>query len=161
MALPIIDFQLEFIKEQLLKGELRKNIFASFSKKWPGVSQPTFNRRFAVAKKSVLSNFLSIRQQADEDMLVEIQHHKFNIMSIVERQHILSQIARGEIMLRKPIVVKGEIQHIEVAPDWTDRRNAIAELNKMDGAAQPEKETNHERREIIFELGAPFFSLNQ
>ncbi len=44
MALPITDFQLEFIKDLLRKGELRKNILLAFSKKWPGVSQATFTR---------------------------------------------------------------------------------------------------------------------
>lgn len=56
-----------------------------------------------------------------------------DIMQRAERMGILTQIARGNIKLGKPMVVDKVIQVIEVVPDYMDRKNAIAELNKMDG----------------------------
>jgi len=41
--------------------------------------------------------------------------------------------------LTKPMVVNGDLQLIPVVPDWMDRRNAIAELNKMEGDYAPTK----------------------
>lgn len=61
------------------------------------------------------------------------------VMGVAERMSILSKIARGEIPLKKPMVCDGVIEEIEVVPDWMDRKNAIAELNKMDGSYQPTK----------------------
>lgn len=61
------------------------------------------------------------------------------IIDRARRMHILSQIAEGAIPLNKPMVVGKEIQLIEVVPDYMDRKNAIAELNKMDGEYATEK----------------------
>ena len=61
------------------------------------------------------------------------------VMGTAERMIVLSKIARGQIPLIKPMVCDGEIQEIEVVPDWMDRKNAIAELNKMDGSYPPAK----------------------
>ena len=61
------------------------------------------------------------------------------VMKAVERMQILTQIARGEIQLTKPMVVDGIVQLIPVIPDWMDRKNAISELNKMDGSYAPTK----------------------
>ena len=64
---------------------------------------------------------------------------KAGILSKIERQKILSQIALGEIPLTKHIVCDGVIQEREVVPSWGDRKAAIAELNKMDGDYTPVK----------------------
>lgn len=57
----------------------------------------------------------------------------FDIMSRAERMQTLTDIARGKIQLQKPMVCDGQIELIDVVPAWSDRRDAIAELNKMDG----------------------------
>jgi phage terminase small subunit len=59
---------------------------------------------------------------------------ELEVVSVAERMHILSQIALGKIILQKPMVVNKQVQLIECVPDYMDRRNAIAELNKMDGS---------------------------
>ena len=56
------------------------------------------------------------------------------ILSKIERQIILSKIARGKIPMTKYIVADGVIHDMPISPSWNDRKNAIAELNKMDGA---------------------------
>jgi len=57
-----------------------------------------------------------------------------SIADAKERMQILTQIIRGEIPLNKPMVVDKQIVEISTVPDWSDRRAAIAELNKMDGS---------------------------
>lgn len=64
---------------------------------------------------------------------------EFEVASVAERMHILTQIARGQIPLFKPMVCDGVIEQIEVVPDWMDRKNAITELNKMTGDYAPAK----------------------
>lgn len=72
-------------------------------------------------------------QKAVDNVKVE------EVMGTAERMIVLSKIARGEIPLKKPIVCDGTIEEIEVVPDWMDRKNAIAELNKMDGSYSADK----------------------
>ena len=55
-------------------------------------------------------------------------------MSVLERQHVLTQIATGKLVLSKPMVVDKQVQFIECVPDYNDSKAAIAELNKMDGS---------------------------
>jgi hypothetical protein len=62
-----------------------------------------------------------------------------HVLTRLERQEILTAIAKGEILIEKPVVAEGMIQMIEVAPALADRKNAIAELNKMDGEYAPVK----------------------
>lgn len=64
------------------------------------------------------------------------------ILSKIERQKILSDIARGEIIIRKEVPTKFGIVEINDAPSHNDRKAAIAELNKMDGDYAPTK-TEH------------------
>lgn len=62
-----------------------------------------------------------------------------SIADKAERMEILTQIMRGQIPLKKPMVCDGVIEEIDVVPDWMDRKNAIAELNKMTGDYSPIK----------------------
>ena len=52
---------------------------------------------------------------------------------------ILSDIARGELLVSKPFFTKDGAIDAFVQPDHTDRKNAISELNKMDGSYAPKK----------------------
>lgn len=64
---------------------------------------------------------------------------KMDILSIAERQKILSDIAQGNVTITKPMMFMGAIIQAEVMPDFSDRKAAIAELNKMDGSYSPTK----------------------
>jgi hypothetical protein len=74
----------------------------------------------------------SIVDQVNKDTISKVA--KGSIISAVERMEILTKIAKGEIPLKKHMVCDGVIEEVEVVPDWMDRKNAIAELNKMDGS---------------------------
>jgi len=62
-----------------------------------------------------------------------------NIMSKTERMEYLSKMARGEVKVKKPFVIAGKIMEYPADPDHSDRRAAIAELNKMVGDYAPAK----------------------
>lgn len=89
-----------------------------------------------IAKMSELRNAVKKLTTKRLDKSIENTTDLF-IMSVSERMNILSKIANGEIPLQKAIVVDKNIEYIEVVPDWMDRKNAIAELNKMDGSYTP------------------------
>jgi hypothetical protein len=80
-------------------------------------------------------------QKAKEVVRVQMAQESLKkaILSKHERMEILTQIARGEIPLVKHIVADGMIQEREVVPSWKDRRDAVAELNKMEGDYAPIK----------------------
>lgn len=99
----------------------------------------------------------SITEQSQKDIISKITLPE--IMSVAERMGVLTQIARGEIPLKKPMVCDGIIQEVDVVPDWMDRKNAIAELNKMDGSYQPTKiEANVE---VVKKELPPFMKSNE
>lgn len=68
-----------------------------------------------------------------------------------ERMEILTLIARGQMLWEKPAT--GSTPGCDLKPDFGERRQAIAELNKMDGAyheAAPKQETNPYRTIVLY-----------
>ena len=59
------------------------------------------------------------------------------IMTIAERMEWLSKVALGEIRVKQPFVIAGKIMEYPAEPSISDRKAAIAELNKMDGSYAP------------------------
>lgn len=131
--------QVEFILDCLRKGEQRKFILGKFGKKWGSASKNTFDRRLSIAKKQLAIEQERINDKTEQNIQTAISERTVKILTSIERQEILSQIAKGEIPLSKPVGTGKDLQMIEFVPDWMDRRNAIAELNKMDGDYAPAK----------------------
>lgn len=76
----------------------------------------------------------AIQTRTEESIAREVEARTAKILTQIERQEILTQIALGQIPLKKPMVCDGKIELIDVVPDWMDRKSAIAELNRMDGS---------------------------
>lgn len=131
--------QVDFIVNCLRQGLQRKSILAKFGKKWQDTSERTFDRRLTEATAKFQAEQGYIQQRAEQEVAKEVEARKEAIMSAIERKEVLTKIARGEMRMKKHMVADGVIQHVDVDPDWTDRKNAIAELNKMDGAYASEK----------------------
>ncbi|HWB62145.1 MAG TPA: hypothetical protein VG603_01450 [Chitinophagales bacterium] len=129
--------QIDFIVACLRNGESRKDIKGKFGGKWGNLSRNTFDRRLKAAKEAYSIEIGSIKAKAGQMIEQEAEVLKSKILTVLEKQVILSQIARGEIELQKPIVVDKSIELIKVVPDYMDRKNAIAELNKMEGHYAP------------------------
>lgn len=145
-----------FIISELRKGSERGEILAKVSEKWQTPSR-TFDTYHKIAKEQFLLERERIeKEKADITTQNELEGLKRELMDVNERKDILTKIARGEIPLNKPMVCDGVIQLVPVVPDWTDRRGAIAELNKMDGSYAPIKQANTnvagEDKDIILTL---------
>lgn len=108
-------------------------------------------QRFLHLCNATLQDWVKIKKQAQDEAIQSAEKEAINeaVMSRTERQQVLTQIARGQIPLKKAMVVDGQIEYIEVIADWMDRKSAIAELNKMDGEYAPEK------RELTGKDGKP------
>ena len=79
----------------------------------------------------------AIADKASKEAIASASDRK--ILSSAERMEILTQIAQGGIPLKKHMIVDKVIEEVTVVPDWMDRKNAIAELNKMTGDYTPIK----------------------
>lgn len=143
-------------------GEDRAAAMATLGVKWQ-LAQRTFDRYWAEARRRFEAS-MEAERKAFEGVRLEakVEAFKSQIMGKLERMEILSQIARGEIPLQKPMVVSlgsglgSEIQETEIVPTWLDRKLAIAELNKMDGEYAPIKKDITTGGE---QLPAPVFNI--
>lgn len=154
-------------KVKLSKENAIKSILSSRKK---GIDKSAILQKLTKTYKNSLKSFYNYYDEA------EIQYQEFlsivnpliinkeaealatvaasGILSKIERQKILTDIALGNIPLTKHIVCDGIIQEVEVVPSWGDRKAAIAELNKMDGDYAPTKtEVKQETTQVtIFQL---------
>lgn len=125
--------QINFIADCLRKGEQRKVILSKFGKKWQGTSARTFDRRLRQAEIYVASEQATIKAKAEDMVSQEADALKSKIMSSFERKVLLSQIAKGEITVKRPVVISGQVKLVPHEPDHNERINAMKELSKMDG----------------------------
>lgn len=137
MAKPHAQMQIDFLSDLLSQGMTRKEILPILDEKWPNLSIKTKDRRLIAAKNQLQARRAKIIQAADMDIQNDVKLLKSKILTVAERMEILTKIALGEIPLLKPVSVDGQIEMVEVVPAWSDRREAIAELNKMCGDYAP------------------------
>ena len=131
----IIDAIVKYIE----KGKGFGTVLKLIGTKWD-LSRTTFSRYWKIANQYHISAQNLLRAaKAALDIENAINERKNDIADVLERKEILTKIARGQIPLKKAMIVDGAIEYIEVVPDWTDRRNAISELNKMEGDYAPTK----------------------
>lgn len=131
--------QFEFVKDLIRNGEKRNTIVSKFVKRWQKTSDRTVDRLIKVAKVAIDDELKEIGQKTKDIIEKEVDARRSKILTVIERQEILSMIARGEMKLKKYIVCDKYIEEKEVVPDFMDRKNAIAELNKMSGDYAPIK----------------------
>lgn len=129
--------QVNFIADCLRKGEQRKLILGKFGNKWVNVSRTTFDRRLRQAETQVAEEQARIKEQAEQEVSKEAGVLKSKILTSLERQAILSEMARGELETEVLLVTKDGIKKAKAKPTHAERRAAIAELNKMEGSYQP------------------------
>jgi hypothetical protein len=121
------------------QGKDRGKLLATIAKKWQ-ISNRTFDRHWKVANIQHAERQSRIKEKlakVDEDAAIEAR--KKAIMTSDERKELLTSIANGTLRIKKPFVIAGKIMEYPAEPDHTDRKNAIAELNKMEGDYAPTK----------------------
>jgi hypothetical protein len=131
--------QVEFIKKYLRDGLKRAPILVKFRKRWGKCSENTFDRRLAIAEKQLQAEIAKIQETAIDSIKEQANDLISVIMPVIERQAILSEIARGRRTVQQVIVTKFGVETIDQFPSHTDIKNAISELNKMDGGYSPVK----------------------
>ncbi len=134
------------ILSDLKKGIDKPTITSKIARKCPKTNERTIRRWFESANlkyQEFMRVATPIIEAKEIEALAEVAAS--GILSKIERQKILTQIALGEIPLTKHIVVNRMIEEVEIVPNWSDRKNAIDLLNKMDGAyLKEEPEDEHE-----------------
>jgi hypothetical protein len=142
---------LEFIR-LVANGETQSNAYKlSVGKK--GVSRQVSEvkgsqlaKKYANLIAEQRDNLKKVVEEAQKDKVAEIA--QMNILTSAQRMEILSNIAQGKLKVKKPFVIGGKVLEYPSEPDHTDIKNAIAELNKMQGDYAPTK-INQENTGII------------
>lgn len=108
--------------------------------KW-NLTRSTFIRRWNDAQQQYTELQDKAKEASDRAYIeASVEAAKGAIMSKAERQSILTQIARGELSVKKSIAIGGiGIEVVNVYPDFSDIKSAVAELNKMEGDYAPTK----------------------
>jgi hypothetical protein len=135
----------DFIVEQMRIEASTEKICAVTCRKFQ-FTERTFYNHFKQAKDIHLKEQKSIKEvKLDIHKQKAKEEEKNNILTAEQKKEILRKIALGEIKVKKPFVIAGKIMEYPAEPDHTDRKNAIAELNKMEGdyAAQKQDVTIH------------------
>ena len=110
--------------------------------KW-NLPKTTFVRYWKSANERHAINQESTQKAiAEQSIEAGKERVKTAILTKEQRMKILTDIAQGNICVTKPMVVNGILTQAEVIPDFSDRKAAIAELNKMDGSYAPAKVEN-------------------
>ena len=91
-------------------------------------------------KREDIKSYIS-ELQAENKKIVDMANDKAaqdladgSIANAAERMQILTQIMRGELTIDEEIITMTGRQTLTVEPSFSDRKSAIAELNKMDGS---------------------------
>lgn len=135
---PAEEKQVEFIKKYLRKGEERKDILQKFTKVYK-TSVKTFDNRLKIASKSIQDEFKSISDKVGIEVSKEVEKRTARILTALERQEILAQIALGTLEIEQEVATNTGVKLVRLKPDFNERKGAIAELNKMDGSYAPAK----------------------
>ena len=129
--------QIQFILTELRKGSERAIILQKFAKNYKS-STKTFDNRLKIAKERYSDEVKSIQERAKVLSEEAADKASLETLSVAERIDLLVKMAKGEIDIEQETTTKdGGIVTITVKPSHSDRRAAIAELNKMDGSYAP------------------------
>lgn len=147
-----MDFGITYTESMALNGT-----------KWQ-IPERTFARYWSEASTRYLAANESAKKAVEVVRVQEIEKRASKgILSREERIQILSEIARGEQPMVKHVVVSlgnnlgSEIQEVTVYPAWKDKRDAVAEINKMEGDYAPIKKDITSKGESL--APAPVFQI--
>jgi hypothetical protein len=141
----------EFIR-LVANGETQSNAYKlsigkkGVSKQVSEVKGSQLAKKYANLIAEQRDNLKKVVEEAQKDKVAEIA--QMNILTSAQRMEILSNIAQGKLKVKKPFVIGGKVLEYPSEPDHTDIKNAIAELNKMQGDYAPTK-INQENTGII------------
>lgn len=132
----------EFIRH-ILNGESQTNAYnltypnKNLTKGTLKVEASKLCKKYADLIAQERKKLADIVEQANQAKVAEIA--EMDILSKSERLKLLSDMARGKIKIKQPFVVNGKIMEYPAELSATERRGAIAEINKMVGDYAPAK----------------------
>jgi len=132
-------------------GMSKPEIVSILSKLCPSVSKKTITRYYAAALDKCQEYKVKLHEaiESDEVEIIGRATSVMGVLSRLDRQKILTEIAVGRVTYQKEVATKFGIETLTVYPSWSDRKAAIQELNKMDSAYLPaEPDDDSEIREI-------------
>lgn len=123
------------ILSDLKKGIDKPSILSKIARKCPKTNERTIRRWYDEANEKY-NSFMQKALPIIEAQEIEVlgTSARVGILSKLERQKILSDIAQGNVFYIKQVPTKFGIVDVEARPSWSDRKAAIQELNKMDNA---------------------------
>ncbi len=124
--------QIEFIKSELRLGKERIDILQKFTKVYKS-SIKTFDNRLKIARIAILDEVKDIQSKTKDIVEAESNKAALEILSVAERIHLLVKMAKGDMDIEQETTTKDGIVTLIVKPSHSERRAAIAELNKMAG----------------------------
>ena len=133
------DSAIKSILSDLKKGIDKPTIVSKYVERCHK-SKRTVERWYEAAEikyKEFMRKALPVIEYKEAEALAEVAAS--GILSKIERQKILTDIALGITKSTKPMMFMGDIIQAACAPTVADMRAAIAELNKMDGDYAPTK----------------------
>lgn len=132
-------------------GMSKPEIVSILSKLCPTVSKKTITRYYAAALDQCQEYSAKLHEAIEDNEITVIGRatSAMGILTKLERQKILSEIAIGRVTHTKEVATKFGVETINVWPSWSDRRAAIQELNKMDGAYVSDIDPDEEITEVV------------
>ena len=133
---------IEFIN-LIAKGETQSNAYKlsvgkkGVSKQVSEVKGSQLAKKYALLINDERERLRKVVEAANDSKVSEIA--QMNIMGKAERMELLTKMAKGELKIKTPFVIAGKIMEYPAEPTASDRRAAIAELNKMSGDYAPAK----------------------
>jgi hypothetical protein len=134
---------IEFV-QLVAKGETQSNAYKlsvgkkGVSKQVSEVKGSQLAKKYAVLINDERERLRKVVEAANDSKVSEIA--QMNIMGKAERMELLTKMAKGELKIKTPFVIAGKIMEYPAEPTASDRRAAIAELNKMAGDYAPAKQ---------------------
>lgn len=116
-------------EKNLHKTVIRNRIMNAYQ-----ISGRTFARYWNISEREYEERQKQLREALVDYNNIDLKE-KFEgqIMDNLERMTTLTKIARGEILIKKLLIVNKAVVAKKVCPDYRERIAAIMELNKMDG----------------------------
>ena len=130
--IPNREAQIKWILEKLQQGKKRIEFKDDYIAKF-GTSAPMMDKNIKVAKERIDAEKAMFAKKLEDKIEKRVDEIAGRILSQTEIMITLSKIISGEVLYTKPMVVDGQVVEVPVAPDYQDRKNAAAELNKMRG----------------------------
>lgn len=127
------------ILEEIKQGKRSSEIFKIINKRF-GTKNNLFYKYFKQAEDDYFKANRRLKKKIEDiDTILAVESHKRDIMRSDERKEYLTKVIRGEIAIKKLIIVAGVIEYHDISPDHKERIAALAELNKMEGDYAPAK----------------------